>query len=228
MNMIKAYIRYVLYVFNLRTTIPAAFINKKCIQDNGDALVDLRQFLDMFFCENLTNQPVLIRSGVAEKLKQASKLLPQGLHFKILSAYRSTKEQQELYDFHYQKMKETYPQASEIDWERMTKAICAKPSNSSGSGHQTGGAVDITLCNGQGNELDMGSKYLEMCSKTPTESKEISVVAHQNRETLKQALSAVGMQNYPNEWWHFCYGDRMWAIYQHQKYAFYGPIEINK
>ena len=226
MNMIKAYIRYILYVFKMRTTIPAVLINKKPIQDNGEELVDLRQFSDLFFAEDLTNHPVLIRVSVAEKLRQAGNLLPQGLYLKILSAYRSMKEQQALYNFHYQKMKETYPLASEIDWERMTKAICAKPSNTSGSGHQTGGAVDITLCDEKGNELDMGSKYLEMCFKTPTECKEIPEVAHNNRKILKQALNTVGMQNYPNEWWHFCYGDRMWAAYQHKKYAIYRPIDI--
>ncbi|MBP5344439.1 MAG: D-alanyl-D-alanine carboxypeptidase family protein [Alphaproteobacteria bacterium] len=223
MKMIKAYIRYVLYLLKMRTTIPGALINKKPIRENGDELVDLRQVPGLFFDKSFGHRPVLIRSGVAERLKQAQTLLPSGLHFKILSAYRSMKEQQELYDFHYQQMKTSYPRASATDWERMTKAICAKPGNNAGSGHQTGGAIDITLCDELGNELDMGTKYLEMCSKTPTASKEISEPSRNNRKILKSVLHAVGMQNYPNEWWHFCYGDRMWAMYQHQKYALYGP-----
>lgn len=226
MNMIKAYIRYILYLLKIRTTIPAALINKKCIQENGDELVNLHQIQGLFFDNILADKPVLIRASVAKKLEQASKLLPQGLYFKILSAYRSTREQQALYNFHYQRMKDAHPLASETDWERMTKAVCAKPSHTSGSGHQTGGAVDITLCDEKGNDLDMGSKYLEMCPKTATAFKDISVSARHNRKILRTALHAVGMQNYPNEWWHFCYGDRMWAAYQRKEYALYGSVEL--
>jgi len=227
MNLIKAYIRYILYLLKIRTTIPAVLINRKRIQDNGDQLVDLRQNKDLFFGDSLSASAVLIRSGVAEKLEQASKLLPENVHFKVLSAYRSMAEQQNLYNTYYQQMKHDHPTASETDWERMTKAICANPKNG-GGGHQTGGAVDITLCDQDGNDLDMGSGYLEMCSKTPTRATNISFSACQNRKILCQALQAVDMQNYPNEWWHFCYGDKMWAAYRHKKYAIYGPIYIDE
>lgn len=31
---------------------------------------------------------------------------------------------------------------------------------------------------------------------------------------------------YPGEWWHYCFGDRMWAVYSNQIECFYGPIEL--
>ena len=31
--------------------------------------------------------------------------------------------------------------------------------------------------------------------------------------------------NFPAEWWHYCYGDRMWAAYKGKKECFYGYIE---
>lgn len=34
--------------------------------------------------------------------------------------------------------------------------------------------------------------------------------------------------NYSGEWWHFCYGDKMWAAYKHRRYAIYGEIEVPK
>lgn len=34
-----------------------------------------------------------------------------------------------------------------------------------------------------------------------------------------------GFVNYPNEWWHFCYGDRMWAAYSGKKTCFYGLVK---
>ena len=40
-------------------------------------------------------------------------------------------------------------------------------------------------------------------------------------------MENAGFKNYPNEWWHFCYGDRMWAAYSKRKDCFYGmPAQI--
>ncbi len=44
----------------------------------------------------------------------------------------------------------------------------------------------------------------------------------QNRAILKNAMEKAGFKNYPHEWWHFCYGDRMWSAYSKQKECFYG------
>jgi len=33
------------------------------------------------------------------------------------------------------------------------------------------------------------------------------------------------MINYPDEWWHFSYGDRLWAEITDRKEAFFAPIE---
>lgn len=43
-------------------------------------------------------------------------------------------------------------------------------------------------------------------------------------------MTEEGFVNYPAEWWHFSYGDKMWAAYSYKKYAFYDiiPQEINK
>lgn len=34
-----------------------------------------------------------------------------------------------------------------------------------------------------------------------------------------------GFVNYPGEWWHFSYGDQLWAAYKNKKYAIYGSID---
>ena len=223
MTKLKVYLKYFLYLLHLRTTIPAYFINKKCIRENGEGFVDLRSYPKLFFDASFDGKPVLIRAGVADKLHYAQSLLPKHLFLKVLSAYRSMKDQEKLYQFYYAEMQKNYPQLTAIDWERMTKAICANP-KSGGGGHQTGGAVDITLCDECGKELDMGTRYLEMDTKTPTHASDISPVSQQNRALLCHVLNMADMQNYPNEWWHFCYGDRMWATYKRKKYAIYGVV----
>lgn len=41
-------------------------------------------------------------------------------------------------------------------------------------------------------------------------------------------MEKAGFQNYPFEWWHYCYGDRMWAAYSGKKTCFYGMPKQNE
>ncbi|MBQ7252055.1 MAG: hypothetical protein IJS32_05580 [Kiritimatiellae bacterium] len=36
---------------------------------------------------------------------------------------------------------------------------------------------------------------------------------------------AAGFANYPAEWWHFAFGDRLWAACRGKRRAIYGPVE---
>jgi D-alanyl-D-alanine dipeptidase len=47
-------------------------------------------------------------------------------------------------------------------------------------------------------------------------------IRHQNRLVMIKALTAVGMANYPTEWWHWSYGDRYWALAAGAAAAHYG------
>jgi D-alanyl-D-alanine dipeptidase len=35
---------------------------------------------------------------------------------------------------------------------------------------------------------------------------------HNNRRLLRDAMSSAGFYRLPQEWWHFSYGDRAWAV----------------
>jgi D-alanyl-D-alanine dipeptidase len=47
--------------------------------------------------------------------------------------------------------------------------------------------------------------------------------ARENRAILREALSVVGMVNYPTEWWHGSCGDRYWALSTGAERAIYVP-----
>jgi D-alanyl-D-alanine dipeptidase len=101
--------------------------------------------------------------------------------------------------------------------------------------HSTGAAVDLTLADGSGTVVSMGSAidaigavsepdhYLEVAES----ALEISVKGqarewHRRRCLLRQAMGAAGFAQHPNEWWHFSWGDQLWAWRQDQPQAFYG------
>ena len=142
----------------------------------------------------------LVRRTVSDMLVVAQKNLPNGVYIKILSGYRSLDEQWELWN------------------DNPDSGLIANPANG-GGGHQTGGAVDVTLADADGRELYMASGYSEFNGKNQTEA-----VQNPNRKMLNRAMTAAGFVNYPNEWWHYSYGDRMWAAYAGKRNAIYGPV----
>jgi D-alanyl-D-alanine dipeptidase len=88
--------------------------------------------------------------------------------------------------------------------------------------HSTGAAIDITLVNNTGKIVDMGSPIDEISPRSyPNHFAESSHLVeqkyHQNRQILAELMIAAGFQQHPNEWWHFSYGDQMWAWLNNQQ-----------
>jgi D-alanyl-D-alanine dipeptidase len=92
-----------------------------------------------------------------------------------------------------------------------------------GSIHSFGMAVDATLLDAQGREVDMGSDFDEMSSLShPSLEPELLATGRLRarhvaaREVLRTAMRAGGFAGIPNEWWHFNRDepDRVRAEYQ--------------
>ena len=85
-----------------------------------------------------------------------------------------------------------------------------------GSIHSFGMAVDVTIIDERGQELDMGSGFDEMTERSHPVLEE-SLVARgtlraehvEHRRLLRDAMSAGGWRGINSEWWHFDCGDRM-------------------
>jgi D-alanyl-D-alanine dipeptidase len=105
--------------------------------------------------------------------------------------------------------------------ERMWKALegtgltdyLANPAR--GSIHSFGMAVDVTLVDASGRELDMGTGFDDLTERshpaleTPMlESGELREEQVRNRLVLREAMAAAGWQGIRTEWWHFDGGDR--------------------
>ena len=76
------------------------------------------------------------------------------------------------------------------------------------SEHSWGIAVDITLVDlDSGRELDMGGHHDLLDVSSATESPLVTSGQRANRLKLRDAMAAVGMKNYPTEWWHYYLAD---------------------
>ena len=93
--------------------------------------------------------------------------------------------------------------------------------------HATGAAIDITLfyIDDQANKLmDLG-KFDVISGPNEqqyTFSENTNKEQRRNRLMLLDAATKAGLVNYGFEWWHYSYGDKMWAYVKKQKTAVYG------
>ncbi len=192
--------------------------------------------------------PFCVREGVLNKLKQAATYLnieQPGCSLYIYDAYRPLSVQRFMVAHEFAKL------AAErgIDSGTADKSVCeslmqevlmvwAIPDTNPNCPppHSTGAAVDVTIIDGQGDLLNMGSG-IDALGKVSlphyfldTDSAQ-EVAYHANRELLQRVMLKAGFRRLPHEWWHFSYGDQLWALLQwlddpgKRIKAIYGRIE---
>ena len=95
--------------------------------------------------------------------------------------------------------------------------------------HSTGGALDVCLLDKDGNLLEMGSKVDQMDETSNPDfyrniKNEKAIIWDSRRNLLREIMTKFGFAQHPNEWWHFSYGDQLWAWKNKKENAIYGKI----
>ena len=140
--------------------------------------------------ENFTGEPVYLRPGcylhpdAAAALSRAVALAAHlGLRFTIYDAFRPAEAQRVL-------------------WSHTPDPdFLADPRR--GSPHSRGVAVDLTLIDGDGRELDMGAAVDAPGPLARHACTAIAAGALRNRSMLLGLMAAAGWDHYLNEWWHY-------------------------
>lgn len=172
--------------------------------------------------------PFWLRKTVTEALLQAQYQLQRaqpGWQLQIFDAYRPLAVQQFMVDYTAQAL----AQQQGLTLAALTVAERAallekvyqfwalpSPDPRTPPPHSTGAAVDVTLIDGNGQPVDMGSPIDEVSERSHPDyfhpfSDRNSQRIHRHRRQLNQALAAAGFKRHPNEWWHFSQGDQLWA-----------------
>ena len=167
------------------------------------------------------------------RLKQALNLLPKKYSFILYDGYRPFQVQQYLYTFFLEQIKTNYPNFTEEQILTETLKYVAFPSLDPihPVPHLTGGAIDLTLGDLDGNTLDLGTVFDELDKKSSTRyfehHPEENAEALMHRRLLYNCMTDVGFANYSEEWWHYDFGNTTWAKGVDAGEALYGPIEAD-
>jgi D-alanyl-D-alanine dipeptidase len=197
------------------------------VHDDGQPLVDVRE--DGTLLVDARRQDpagafAQLREGVLQRLRTAQRLLPEGLRLVFVEGYRPLALQRAYFEEYAAGLRAAHP-----DWpdERINTAASRYVSPPAVAPHSAGAAVDLTLADADGNELDLGTRVNASPEESDgacyTQAVNIGARPRELREALSTALIEAGLVNYPTEWWHWSYGDRYWALMTGADAGLYGP-----
>lgn len=127
-----------------------------------------------------------LRPEVAEALEEANQIAKEkGYTLVIYDCYRPYGYQKVMYDI--------------VNDPRYV----APPGK--GSNHNRGRAVDLSLADGNGNLLDMGTPFDDFTELSNYDADGLTREARRNRRVLKNIMKKAGFSPYSHEWWHFDY-----------------------
>lgn len=131
-----------------------------------------------------------LRKSTAEALVKANKAFIQlGYRIKLFDCYRPLSVQK--------KMWKILPGTHYV----------ANPAK--GSKHNRGAAVDLTLVDAQGRELNMGTPFDFFGKEAHHTYTEHSKEVLENRKLLKETLNKYNFKSIYSEWWHYEYRPEM-------------------
>lgn len=195
------------------------------VSDNAEPLVDAP--VQHLVHPKVSNDDVsrfLVRAGVAERLVSAAGSLARfGADLALVEGYRDVLVQTRFWDRRMATLTDRFP--SWTDEQRRVEAAKFVAPPTGLPPHSTGGAVDVVLLDGDGVEIGLGWPLNTVGVSMATDAV-TSGDAGRWRSRLVGAMESVGFVNYPQEWWHFSYGDQYWAWRTGASVAVYGSVSV--
>lgn len=198
------------------------------VAEVGDALVDVREERELRL-DGLKETPegayAYLRHGLVERLLFAQDKLPGEYRLLLVEGYRPYDLQEHYFTSYRQQLEALDPELDGVESFQLASRYVSPPVVAP---HVSGAAIDLTLVDGSGEQVDMGTPV----NASPEDSAgacyfaadDISSESRHHRQVLSAALRSAGLVNYPTEWWHWSFGDRYWALMTGRPAAIYGPV----
>ena len=200
------------------------------IKDDNSRLVSLKKsnFNLIFEPSVKKDYKYLVREAVYENIGRISKTLDkEDKKLIIRSVWRSFEHQKILRNRRVKIIKKEHPDKSLKEINKIVSYFIASEEESM---HSTGGAVDALIYDLKKNcVMDFGNNdglKLELNKTCYPFHPDITPQVRKNRELLISLFDKEDFVVDPKEYWHFDYGNVIWAIEKGEKNAKYGIIKV--
>jgi len=203
------------------------------VHDGHEPLVDLAGYpfiLDPVYHRDgcAPTADMLLRRSVADRLAELQQRWRGRYTFKIFDGHRPRTVQHAIYDGYQRRLRLQHPEWDEDRLGDETQRFVTRATDPARiPPHSTGGAVDLTLLDDRGRELDMGTGFDHFGPEAAPghfEAAHRDPAIREHRRLLLRVMLTAGFTVDDTEWWHFDLGNQSWAMRSGASAAFYGEV----
>jgi D-alanyl-D-alanine dipeptidase len=184
-----------------------------------------RMYAD-YIAEHPEYDGVYLRSEVALRLELAAAALDERYRVVVRAGHRPLAIQQRLMTDCLADYQVAYPAVSAEEAAVHVRTFVSDPSTSLPP-HCCGAAVDVELFDMKSNQLvDFGGLMNEDREVSFLHYEGIDEAQRENRLRLLRAMVGQGFASTAFEWWHFSFGDQVWAWFYEEEDSLYGLVDV--
>lgn len=182
------------------------------------------------YAEYIAHHPeydgVYVRSGLLERLQSAAESLEEPYRLVVRSGHRPIDVQRQILKECVEEYQEDHPGVSDKEALDHARTYVSDPDITLPP-HVCGAAVDVDVFDvSAGSLLDFGTKINDDSEKSFLYYPDLTDAQKRNRQLLTTAMLGAGFASCKPEWWHFSYGDQVWAWFYSEENSLYSPIDV--
>ena len=179
-----------------------------------------------YMAEHPEYDGVYVRFEVAKRLKRAAKALDDRYRLVVRAGHRPIEVQKRILMECAEDYRKKYPEASKEETLKHARTFVSDPDISLPP-HVCAAAVDVEVIDiATGKLLDFGSKMNDDSEKSFLYYPNLTEEQRGNRMILLKAMLEAGFASCKFEWWHFSYGDQVWAWFYSEEMSLYSPVDL--
>lgn len=183
-----------------------------------------------YYAEYIASHPeynaVYARQSLATRLQKAAAELGTRYKLVIRAGHRSIQVQRNIYIACAKDYQNENPGVSYEDALKHARMFVSDPDLTLPP-HVCGAAIDVDVFDVKSEQLlDFGSPLNDDTEKSFLHYSGLNDKQKGNRLMLLKAMLKAGFASCNTEWWHFSYGDQVWAWFYGKKHSLYNPVDI--
>jgi D-alanyl-D-alanine dipeptidase len=180
-----------------------------------------------YIAKNPAYDGIYVRAALAQRLTVAAQRLGDNYQLIIRAGHRPIEVQRTILKDCAVDYKRQHPSVSDTMALDYARTFVSDPSIALPP-HVSGAAVDVDVRSTYSGELlDFGSNLNDFTEQSYLHCDNLTAEQRKNRLLLLTSMLSAGLASYRSEWWHYSYGDQVWAWFYGKDTSLYSPRDVN-